>query len=192
MTAPTIVVFAGSAREDSFNKKLARQAALFAEQAGAKAEFIDLRDIPMPLFDQDLEERDGEHPNATTFKAALKKADGIIIASPEHNSTYSALLKNVIDWASRKRDGEKPLECFSGKTAAIMSASPGGLGGLRGLTNLRALLASIGMIVMPNQIAISQAFDAFNEDGTIKDEAKAASVRAVTEALVSAAGKLKA
>lgn len=190
MKKPTIVVFAGSAREASFNKLLGKQAASFAAEAGADATFIDLHDLPMPLFDQDLEEREGEPAHVTTFKGHLKSADGIIIASPEHNSTYSALLKNVIDWASRQREGEQSMECFSGKPVAIMSASPGGLGGLRGLTNLRALLSSIGMIVIPNQIAIRSAFQAFHDDGTLKDEKQQASVRGVTEALVALTSKL--
>jgi len=192
MYKPTILVWSGSAREASFNKKLARQAAAFAEEAGASVTFVDLRDIPLPVFDQDLEAREGEPENATKFKALMKKADGMIIASPEHNSSYSALLKNTIDWASRQQENEKPLECFTGKTAAIISASPGGLGGLRGLVTLRMLLSNLGMVVVPEQFALSGAGDAFNEDGTLKDDKKSEAVRGVARALVSATSKLNA
>jgi len=190
MIQPKILVFAGSAREGSFNKKLARQAALFAEEAGAEVTFMDLRDYPVPLFDQDLEANDGEPANATAIKSLMKQADGMIIASPEHNSTYTALMKNTLDWASRKQVNEKPMECFAGKPASIISASPGALGGLRSLTTLRMLLSNLGMIVLPDQFALAGAGDAFNEHGTIKDEKKRETVRKIARTLVNTTARL--
>jgi NAD(P)H-dependent FMN reductase len=192
MSAPRILVFAGSAREGSYNKKLARLAADAARQAGAEVTFLDLRDLPMPLFDEDLEAREGEHPNAKAFKALLKANDGVILASPEHNNTYSALLKNALDWASRKREGETPMQSFRGKVALLVSASPGPFGGARGLVHLRALLAFLGMIVLPDQLAIPAAHQAFNEDGSLKDAARQQSLAALAANLVSVAGKLRA
>jgi len=190
-TTPRILVFAGSAREGSFNKKLARIAANSAKAAGAEVTFIDLRDIPMPLFDEDLEAREGEHPNAKAFKDHMKAHDGFIIVSPEHNSTYSALLKNALDWASRRRQGEAKFECFADKVTLMMSASPGQLGGLRGLLNLRALLSNISMIVLPDQLTLPSADKAFNEDGTLKDPAVQASVDKLTAKLAGFIRKLK-
>lgn len=189
---PKILVFAGSAREGSYNKKLARLAAKAAEKAGAVATFIDLRDLPMPLFDEDLEARDGEHPNAKTFKDHMKAHDGFIIVSPENNGTYSALLKNVIDWASRKRTGETKFECFADKITVLMSASPGPLGGMRGLVSLRILLSNIQILVLPDQLTLSSADKAFNEDGSLKDPAKQESVEQLATKLVGMVRKLKA
>jgi NAD(P)H-dependent FMN reductase len=188
--APHILVFAGSAREASYNKKLARLSADAVTAAGGKATFIDLRDLPLPLFDEDLEAREGEPSNAKTFKAHLKACDGFIIASPEHNSSYSALLKNAIDWASRRREGEARLACFSGKVAAIMSASPGQLGGLRGLANLRVLLSNLGVIVLPDQVTVPAAHQAFQADGSFKDPGLKENVDKFAEAMVRFAGKL--
>jgi len=193
MTAtPRILVFAGSAREGSFNKKLARVAAAAAKAAGAEVTFIDLRDLPMPIFDEDLETRDGEHPHAKAFKDHMKAHDGFIIVSPENNSTYSALLKNVLDWASRRRPGEARFECFADKVTLIMSASPGPAGGLRGLLNLRALLANLSMIVLPDQLTLPSADKAFNEDGTLKDPAVQSTVEKLTGKIVGFIRKLKA
>ena len=187
-----ILVFAGSAREGSFNKKLARVMAAALKEKGANVTYADLRDYPMPLFDEDLEAKDGEHPNAKAFKNLMKTNDGVVIVSPENNSTYSALLKNTIDWASRKKPGETKFECFAGKIAMIMSASPGPLGGLRGLLNLRALLANIEYIVLPNHLALSSADKAFNEDGSLKDAEKAESVQKLAAVMVAAVAKMKA
>lgn len=186
-----IAVFAGSAREGSYNKKLARVAAAALEAAGAEVTYLDLRDHPMPLFDEDLERTAGEPAAATAFKAVLKGADALVIASPEHNSAFSALLKNAIDWASRKKEGEDPRPCFAGKLAMILSASPGQLGGLRGLAALRTLLGNLGMIVLPDQLAVSSAHKAFLPDGSLAEEDKAKKVSEMAGKLVAVAGKLK-
>jgi chromate reductase len=191
MTRTNLLVFAGSAREASFNKKLARLAAAAANEAGAAATFVDLRDYPLPLMDEDLEAAQGEPTHATALKTLMKQADGFIIASPEHNSAYSALLKNVIDWASRKREGEKPRACFEGKTALLLSASPGQLGGLRGLVVLRMLLGNLGMLVLPDQLAIGAAHQAFDAQGALVDEAKAAMLKKLVAGQVALTAKLK-
>lgn len=190
-TAPKILAFAGSARTDSFNKRLVKIAAAGARAAGADVTYIDLREIPMPLYDQDLETKEGIPPNGRAFKALLKTHDGLLISSPENNSTVSALLKNVIDWASRAEGDEKPLECFTGKTAAIMSASTGALGGLRGLVHLRAILGNINVLVLPAQIAIPQAHEAFNPDGTLKDAKKQHTVEELGKNLAEILAKLR-
>jgi len=188
---PSVLVFAGSAREGSYNKKLARIMAKALEEKGAKVTFADLRDYPMPLFDEDLEARDGEHPNATAFKSLMKANDGVVIVSPENNSTYSALLKNTIDWASRRRTGEAKFECFAGKVAIIMSASPGPYGGLRGLLSLRALLGNIDFIVLPNQMTLPSADKAFQEDGSLKDAEKTENIKKLAAVMVETLKKLK-
>ena len=166
---PKILAFAGSLRKKSFNQRLVRIAAEGANKAGADVTVIDLADYPLPVFDEDLEKAEGLPDNAIKLKAILKQHDGFLIACPEYNSSITAALKNAIDWASRPVPDEQPLECFKGKVAAIMSASPGGLGGLRGLVHVRAILSNIGVLVLPDQRAISQAHEAFNDDGTLKD-----------------------
>lgn len=167
---PKILAFSGSARKESFNQKLVQIAARGAEQAGAEVTLINLGDYSMPLFNQDLEAAEGMPKPARAFKELLIAHDGFLIASPEHNSAFSSLLKNAIDWASRREDDEAPLLAFRGKTAVLMAASPGGLGGLRGLVFLRMLLANIGIIVLPDQQAVPNADKAFKADGSLIDQ----------------------
>lgn len=166
-----ILAFAGSARADSFNKKLVAIAVAGAEQAGAEVTLIDLRDYPMPMFDQDHEAQQGLPETARQFKQHLIDSDGVLISSPEYNSGYSGLLKNSIDWASRTETAdEKSLRAFAGKYVSLMSASPGRLGGLRGLVSLRMLLGNLGMTVLPNQVVLPNAMQAFDQDGQLIDE----------------------
>lgn len=177
---PKILAFAGSTRTDSYNKKLVKIALSGAESAGAEVTFADLRDFPMPLYDGDLEEREGLPENVRKFKALLLSHQGLLIASPEYNSSISGVLKNAIDWASRaENDDEPPLACFKGKICSIMSASPGALGGLRGLVTVRSILGNIGVIVLPDQVAVPKAHEAFTESGTVKESRQQASVQAL-------------
>src|SRR5579872_6970211 len=134
-----ILAFAGSTREDSFNKKLVKIAAEGARAAGAEVTHVDLRELNLPLYDGDLERNSGLPAGGRKLKDLMLAHDGFLISAPEYNSSVSGVLKNAIDWASRPVPGEKELECFQGKVAAIMSASPGALGGLRGLVHLRAI-----------------------------------------------------
>ena len=186
MTTPKILAFAGSSRSASFNKKLAKFAAQAARAAGAEVTFIDLRDYPLPLFDEDLETENGLPENAFKLKTLLNEHQGFIIASPEYNSSVTALLKNTIDWASRAAsDTEPPLASFKGKTAALLSASPGALGGLRGLVHLRAILGNIGVIVLPDQVALPKAHEAFDDAGALKEDRTAKQVTALAQSLVA-------
>ena len=164
---PQILAFSGSLRADSWNQKMVRCAAAAAEAQGAGVRVIELSDYPLPLFDEDLE-RQQVPENATKLKALMKPADGLLIASPEYNSSLSGALKNMIDWTSRPAAGEGRLEAFAGKAAVIMSASPGGLGGLRGLVHLRSILGNLQMIVLPQQHALTQAHEAFDEQGQMR------------------------
>ncbi len=190
--APKILAFAGSTREDSYNKKLVKIAAEEAKVAGAEITYVDLRDLPMPIYDEDLEAKEGLPENARKFKELLKEHQGLLIASPEYNSSITAVLKNAIDWASRPEPGEPMLAAFTGKVAAIMSASPGGLGGLRGLIHVRSILSSINVLVLPDQKAISSAFQAFDEEGKLKDPKQQESVEQLGSKLATILAKLAA
>ncbi len=174
---PKILAFSGSSRKNSFNQKLVTIAALGAEQAGAIVTVVNLADYPMPIFNEDLESKSGMPEKAREFKKLLVAHDGFLIASPEYNSAFSPLLKNVIDWASRRESEAEPgLLAYRGKIAAIMSTTPGGLGGLRGLVFLRMLLGNLGMIVLPKQLAIAQAMTAFTPNGSLADKEQQTSV----------------
>ncbi len=166
-----ILAFSGSSRKGSFNAKLVEIAATSAKQTGADVTTIDLIDYDMPIFNEDLEAKEGIPTKAKQFKQLLIEHDGFLIASPEYNSAFSPLLKNAIDWASRKESpDEGRLLAYQGKVAVIMAAAAGGLGGTRGLVFLRMLLGNLGVIVLPNQEGIPMADQAFNEDGTLVDE----------------------
>jgi chromate reductase, NAD(P)H dehydrogenase (quinone) len=117
--------------------------------------------------------------------------DGFLISAPEYNSSISGVLKNTIDWASRPVPGEAPLACFAGKVAILMSASPGALGGLRGLVTVRSLLSNIRVIVLPDQVAVPKAHEAFDTDGKLKDPKQQASIEALGRELVGVLAKLK-
>jgi len=168
MTAPKILVLAGSTREGSLNRKLARVAADTLQKLNAEFTHLDLRDFPMPIYDGDLELSHGVPERAKALKAALRNHDALVIASPEYNGSFSALLKNAIDWASRpEAPGEKPAEVFRGKTALILSASPGPGAGRRGLRHLRELLQMIGVIVVEEELGVAKAFDGFTAEGAL-------------------------
>jgi chromate reductase, NAD(P)H dehydrogenase (quinone) len=193
MSTPKIVAFAGSTRTGSFNKKLIQIAAQAARDAGADVTMVDLKDLPMPLYDGDLEEANGLPENAKKWKAILRAHDGFLISSPEYNSSITGVLKNAIDWASRtETDDEPDLVCFRGKVAALVSASPGALGGMRALVHVRSILGNIGTLVLPDQVAISTAHEAFDDGGKLKDERKAKKVAGLAQSLVETLRKLKA
>ena len=187
---PKILAFAGSTRTGSFNKKLVKIAAAGARAAGAEVTALDLRDLPMPLYDGDLEANEGIPPNARTLKELMLAHQGLLISAPEYNSGISGVLKNAIDWASRSAPGEGPLACFVGKTAALMSASPGGLGGLRGLVHVRSILSNIHVLVLPDQIPLPRAQEAFDVDGMLKDPKQRASIERLGRNLVEILIKL--
>jgi NAD(P)H-dependent FMN reductase len=178
MTTPRILAFGGSLRRESFNQKLATIAAQGARAAGAEVTLIALRDFPLPVFSEDIEAAEGLPATAKKLKQLFLEHHGLLISSPEYNSSISGALKNTIDWVSRAESDDEPvLAAYIGKTAILCSASPGHLGGLRGLVHVRAILGNIGVTVLPNQVAVSQADEAFRPDGTLVDEELATRVR---------------
>jgi NAD(P)H-dependent FMN reductase len=193
MSAPVkLLAVAGSTRAGSFNKKLIRIAADAARSAGAEVTLVDLLDFPLPLYDGDLESQGGLPENAKKLKALMLEQHGFLISAPEYNSSITAVLKNAIDWASRaERDDEPPLACFDGKSAALMSASPGALGGLRGLVHLRAILGNLGMHVLPDQVSVPKVHEAFDEAARLKDARNSERVAALARALVDFTRRLR-
>ena len=164
-----ILALAGSCRKNSFNVQLLQNAAKGAIESGAEVTLLDLNQFPLPIFNEDLE-AEGTPENAVRLKEIFIDHHGLLIASPEYNSSISPLLKNTIDWVSRPKEGEPRLVAYQDKVASIMSASPGGLGGIRGLVHLRSILSNIGVTVLPNQYALSSAHEAFDALGNLTDE----------------------
>ena len=193
MTAtPRILAFAGSARRDSYNKKLVRIAAAGARAAGVEVTTVDLRDYPMPIMDEDLEASEGMPAHAQAFKELLLDHQGLLIAAAEYNSSVTPLLKNTLDWASRKGPGRLQAWPFEGKVAAVLCASPGALGGMRALVHLRAILGNIGVLVLPEQVVIPKAHEAFLPDGGLKDPQRQSAVAALGARLAHVVGRLHA
>ena len=188
---PRILAFAGSTRRESFNKKLVAIAAQGAREAGAEVTYIDLKDFQLPLFDQDLEAEQGMPENGKKLKKLFIEHDGLLIASPEYNSSFPAVLKNVIDCVSRPAPGEPSLVAFMGKVATLMSASPGALGGQRGLIHVRSILGNLGVIILPDQIALGKAHEAFHVDGTLTDPKQQTRIEELGKTLASFIAKLK-
>jgi NAD(P)H-dependent FMN reductase len=186
-----IAVISGSLRKGSYNTKLARYVAGRIKGPGVEIDEISLLELDLPMMNEDLEKEQGHSAAVLDLKERLIAADGVLYASPEYNGSLSPALKNAIDWASRPREGEKQLEAFKGKTAGLLGASPGKLGGLRGLRHLRTILSGIGTHVVPTEFALSGAHEAFDTDGNIKDANTAKMAIAVGESLVKTARAIK-
>ena len=184
---PKIVAFAGSLRKDSFNAKLAKLAAKGALNAGAEVSVINLSDYDIPLFSEDLE-KEGTPEGVAAIKAIIREADGLLVASPEYNGSVTGVLKNALDWISRTEADQKPA--FRDTTVALFATSPGGLGGIRGLNHARDIFVGMGSLVLSNQIAVASAYQAFDEQGALKDEAMADRVNGLAEQLVNTARAL--
>ena len=187
---PRILAFAGSARQDSCNKKLIRYAASLVDAELAEITVIDLADYPMPLYNQDLEAAEGLPENAKKLKALMRDHHAFLISSPEYNSGITPLQKNVIDWCSRPESDDEPgLDCYNGKVIGLMAASPGGLGGMRVLRQVREIFGNINTIVLPSQVALGGAYGAFGEDGSLTDEGTAKRVKSLVDQLITVTAK---
>ena len=182
---PRVLAFAGSLRRASLNKRVLKTAIRGAEAAGAEVTYIDLRDYPMPLYDSDEHDARGFDENALKLQGLLTQHDGLLIASPEYNGSLPAALKNAIDWASRPSDRYDRGKVFRGKVAAIMTASPGSLGGVRSLAHLRGVLTSVGVLVLPQEVAVTFAEGRFADGGEeMADEKMKGSLETLGAALV--------
>ena len=184
-----LLFLSGSARDGSLNKRLARLGADIAHRTGSAATFADLGDYPLPLYDGDLETRDGVPDNALKLKSLMDAHQGIFIASPEYNASFSPLLKNTLDWISRiKDDAGVAGQVYRTRVFALGSASPGAFGGLRGLLQIRQVLEiGLGALVLPDQVIIPNAGKAFDANGQLSDKATADRLEAVVQRLTTAA-----
>ncbi len=173
-----ILAFAGSLRSGSLNRKLL-EVAVRAIGDRAEIDRLDLREVTMPLYDGDLEEREGPPEGARVLKRRILAADALLIATPEYNHSVPGVLKNAIDWASRPPDNP-----FKGKTVLLLGASPGQFGGVRGILALRQVLMALFAHVIPTHVLLPRAQEAFDEAGGLKETRARSSVeRACTELL---------
>ncbi len=186
MPIPKILVFAGSIRTGSFNARLAANAAKQLALLGAEVTHISLADYPMPLYDGDLEARSGQPQNAVKLKQLFMAHGGIFIASPEYNASVTPLLKNTLDWISRVREGrEMPLAAYKERVFALGGASNGAYGAMRSLLALRQVLEiGCGALVIPDQIAVPRAADAYDENDNLKDEQTVSRLKSVLQRLM--------
>ncbi len=180
-----ILFLSGSTRKGSFNSALAKAACEFAKTQDVEAEYIDLADYELPLFNQDEEAERGMPGNAKRLKQKFTEADGYFIATPEYNGSFTPLLKNTLDWLSRAhQENEAPLSAYANKAAAIGGASPGGFGAMRALVPLRLLLSNVGVNMVGHQIAIASAHEAFDEKGKLKSERYQGMLEGIVKTLI--------
>lgn len=192
-TPTPLLIFAGSTRAQSHNRRLAQVAADMARAQGAQVTHIELADFDLPLYNADLEAR-GTPATAIRLKELFHAHPAWVICSPEYNGSYTGLLKNTIDWVSSPVKGD-PLwssgsKPFAGKVAGLLSASPGALGGLRSLSHLTPLLLNLQCWVTPKQFALSRAGDAFDANGQLVAEPARQAVQGVVGQALWAAGML--
>ena len=190
-----LLVFAGSTRQHSFNRQLAAAAAGMARAAGASVTHLELAELDIPLYNADLEAR-ATPADVMRLKKLMFDHPAWLICSPEYNGSYTALLKNTIDWASSPVKGDpawrQGTEAFDGKVVGLLSASPGALGGLRSLSHLNPLLLNLQCWVAPRQFALGNAAQAFDAKGALQSELHRQGVQAVVEQVLWASTRLQA
>jgi chromate reductase, NAD(P)H dehydrogenase (quinone) len=172
-----ILALSGSSRRDSLNQKLLDRAALGAREAGAEVTPIRLSDFALPIYDADWEAEHGLPEGAQRLRVLLANHQGLLIATPEHNGGYTALLKNTLDWMSR------PNGFPSGKVAALISASPGLLGGVKSQLSLQIVLTKLGVHVIPESFALGAAHQAFGAEDGLRDANAEMAIRGIGAAL---------
>jgi NAD(P)H-dependent FMN reductase len=192
MQTPKVLVIPGSLRTGSFNARLAALAAKQLALLEADVTRISLEDYPLPIYDADHDADDGQPAAAVQLKQMIMTHHGVFIATPEYSASVSPLLKNAIDWVSRVRArGEPTYAAFKGRVFAIGSASPGRAGGMHSLMALRQILElGCGALVIPEQISIARAGDAFDETGHFKDARLADQLKIVAQRLIEVARQL--
>jgi chromate reductase, NAD(P)H dehydrogenase (quinone) len=179
-----ILAFSASTRKESLNRKFLANAVEAAKAAGCDVTLIDLGEFELPLYNGDLEDREGMPANAARLVALVAGSDGLLVASPEYNSMITPLLKNTVDWCSRA--DENP---FEGRVAAVISASPGIHGGARSLVMAQQLLLKLGCHVVPGQCILPHADKAFDAQGRLLEEHSRKAVKAMAESLAATAGR---
>jgi chromate reductase, NAD(P)H dehydrogenase (quinone) len=191
MAALKILVIPGSLRTGSFNAKLAAVAAHQIAQAGVDVTRLSLADFPLPIYDGDLQTRSGVPKNAIDLKRMVGAHHGVLIVTPEYNSSVPPLVKNMIDWVSRVQDAHEGRgQVFRGRPFAVASASPGRLGGARALAALRLILSALHALVIPNQLALASANEAYDDMDRLKHSADVEALEGLVRQLIDVSQRL--
>jgi NAD(P)H-dependent FMN reductase len=191
MSALKILVIPGSLRSGSLNAKLAAVAARALAQVGAEVTRISLGDFPLPIYDGDLQAKSGVPKHAVNLKRMMAAHHGVLIVTPEYNSSVPALVKNTIDWVSRVQDvHETRGQVFRERVFAIASASGGRLGGARALAALRLILSACHAQVIPSQLALAFADDAYDEMERLKNSTDAEALKALARQLIDVSQRM--
>ena len=191
MPALKILVIPGSLRTGSLNAKLAATAAHELALAGAEVTRLSLGDFPLPIYDGDLQGKSGVPKHAVNLKRMMSAHHGVLIVTPEYNSSVPPLVKNTIDWVSRVQDAHETRgEVFRGRAFAIASAAEGRLGGARSLAALRLILSACGATVVPNQLALSFAGEAYDDMDRLKHPADIEALGALVRQLIDVSQRL--
>lgn len=185
MAAVKILIVPGSLRTGSINARLAAVIQKEFALAGIEVTRISLGDYPLPIYDGDLEAKSGVPKNALNLKRMIGAHDGIVFVTPEYNSSLPALVKNAIDWVTRVEErGETQGQVFRERVFAIASASEGKLGGARCLAALRLILSGCRALVIPNQVALSFADQAYDDRDQLKHKADQDAVHALVTQMI--------
>jgi NAD(P)H-dependent FMN reductase len=185
MSALKILVIPGSLRSGSLNAKLAQAAAYEFAQLGAEVTHISLADFPLPIYDGDLQTKSGVPKHAVNLKRMISAHHGVLIVTPEYNSSVPALVKNTIDWVSRVQDPHEARgQVFRERAFAIAAASESRLGGTRALAALRLILTACHASLIPNQLALSFASEAYDDRDRLKHSADAEALGAMVRQLI--------
>jgi NAD(P)H-dependent FMN reductase len=191
MAALKILVIPGSLRTGSFNARLAAVAAHQITRAGVDVTRLSLADFPLPIYDGDLQTRSGVPKNAVDLKRMMGAHHGVLIVTPEYNSSVPPLVKNVIDWVSRVQDAHEGRgQVFRGRPFAVASASPGKLGGARALAALRLILSALHALVIPNQLALAYANEAYDDMDRLKQSADVEALEGLVRQLIDVSQRL--
>lgn len=188
MKIPKILIVPGSNRGGSYNARLGASAHKVLSTLECEATRISLRDYDLPILDEDLIAKDGSPENAVKLARLFEAHDGIMLVAPEYNASLTPLMKNALDWVSvTNKDKNGTITPYKGKIFALASASPGGLGGIRGLSHLRDVLTNMSATVIAEQVAVGNAENAFNKMDKLKDERAAGLLEATCKTLVNTA-----
>jgi chromate reductase len=191
MSALKILVIPGSLRTGSLNARLAAAAAYQFTQAGAEVTRLSLADFPLPIYDGDLQTKSGVPKNAVNLKRMIGAHHGVLIVTPEYNASVPPLVKNTIDWVTRVQDTHETRgQVFRGRAFAIAAASESRLGGTRSLAALRVILSACQAMVIPNQLALSFASEAYNDMDRLKHPADIEALGALVRQLIDVSQRM--
>lgn len=186
-----ILAFDGSGRKESINRNVLDHVIAQAKTHDAEVTQINLHDFNLPIYNGDLESEVGTPEAVTKLKELFKSHDAFLIATPEYNGSFSPLLKNALDWVSRPVQGEAYLNCFQGKTAGLITASAGKLGGMRGIYQLNTVLFGVGVTVLPNIVSVAFYNDAIDGQNQLKNDADKNSVATLAKRVVDVTKAIK-